>query len=165
MFIFHDLKQDATDTAKFMDANLPCGLENHSVVKHYHSTMSIEYFQQTFEDFLNPNGTCRILYATAGAATVVIIQYGICKNIAEMIQQAGRAACDSDSTGLFLAVVETWALELDLGDAIGGTSNADRDKPYIGLVKVNSSKPDWTSIASLQFVQSKTCLREFVIVP
>ncbi|KAG9312619.1 hypothetical protein JVU11DRAFT_7025 [Chiua virens] len=134
------------DVAEFMDANLPHGLENHGVVKHYHSTMSVEYLQQTFEDFSNPNGTCRILHAMAGAATVVF---------------RSSFTRDSDSTGLFLAVVKTWALELDLRGAVGGASNTDRDKPYVRLVKANSLKPDRTSIASLQFVQFKTCLREF----
>ncbi|KAH0831172.1 hypothetical protein J3R83DRAFT_13749 [Lanmaoa asiatica] len=166
--IFHDSKQDATDAADFMDSNLPRPLKNRGIVKHYHSDMSVEYLQQTFEDFSDVNGTCRVLHSTAGAATVgldiqgvqIVVQYGICKNMAEMIQRAGHAVRDPNLTGLFLVMVETWAIELGLGNS-NDKAEANRDKPYAGLVKMNSSKQDRTSIASLQFVQSKTCLREF----
>ena len=68
--VFHDCKQDATDATAYVDARLPHNLRNLGVVKHYHSDMSPEYLQQTFEDFSSPNGTCRILHATAGASTV-----------------------------------------------------------------------------------------------
>lgn len=68
--IFHDSKQDATAATTFMDSILPQSLRNCGLVKHYHSNMSPEYLQQTFEDFSAPDGACRILHATAGAATV-----------------------------------------------------------------------------------------------
>ncbi|KAG9312823.1 hypothetical protein JVU11DRAFT_6242 [Chiua virens] len=56
--VFHDSKQDATDS----DAS--------GIIKHYHSDMSAKYLQKTFNDFSLPDGTCWILHATAGAATV-----------------------------------------------------------------------------------------------
>ncbi|KAF9228132.1 hypothetical protein BS17DRAFT_805720 [Gyrodon lividus] len=59
--IFHDSKQDATDAATYIDARLPEQLQNQGIVKHYHSNMSAEYLQQTFEDFSSPDGQCRIL--------------------------------------------------------------------------------------------------------
>lgn len=52
----------------------------------------------------------------------------------ELIQRAGRAARDPDMTGLFVAMAETWAFELDLG----GSHASDPDKPYAGSVKTNS---------------------------
>ena len=68
--VFHDCKQDATNAAEYVDARLPPNLQNLGIIKYYHSDMSPEYLQQTFEDFSSPNGTCRILHATAGASTV-----------------------------------------------------------------------------------------------
>lgn len=74
--VFHDCKQEATDAAAYVDARLPPNIRNRGVVKHYHSDMSVEYLQQTFEDFSSPDGTCRILHATAGASTVShVLQY------------------------------------------------------------------------------------------
>ena len=70
MLVFHDSKQDATDTAALIDSRLLRSLQNQGIIKHYHSDMSLHYLQQTFKDFSQPNRTCRILHATAGAATV-----------------------------------------------------------------------------------------------
>ncbi|KAF8124050.1 P-loop containing nucleoside triphosphate hydrolase protein [Boletus edulis] len=163
--IFHDCKQDATNAATYVDARLPHHLQNLGIVKHYHSDMSPEYLQQTFEDFSSPDGTCRILHATAGASTgldirgvLIVIQYGICKNMAEAAQRAGRAVRDQGLHGLYLTMIEPWALELSLAGEDGQIS--DPDKPYAGIVKKTSSKPDRTGYASLRFAQSKTCLRK-----
>ena len=77
----------------------------------------------------------------------------------EAAQRAGRAVRDPDLNGLFLTMVETWALELKL-DGYGIKEGESPDKPYAGTLKKNSSKQDRTSMASLQFVQSDTCLRK-----
>lgn len=77
--------------------------------------------------------------------------------MAETAQRAGRAVCDPGLNGLYLAMVEPWALDLSLD----GVNTTDPDRPYAGVVKKNSSKRDRTSIASLQFAQSQSCLREF----
>lgn len=79
--------------------------------------------------------------------------------MAETAQRAGWAACDPNLNGLFLAMVEPWAFELKLDG--GSIADPDPDKPYAGMVKKNASKQDRTSIASLRFVQSKTCLWRF----
>ena len=41
-----------------------------ALVMGYHSDMSLTYLQSTYEDFNNPEGSCKILCATACAATV-----------------------------------------------------------------------------------------------
>ncbi|KAF8452791.1 P-loop containing nucleoside triphosphate hydrolase protein [Boletus edulis BED1] len=152
--IFHDCKQDATDAAAYLNTRLPLNIWNH------------EYLQQTFEDFSSPNGTCRILHATAGASVglnirgvLIVIQYGLCKNMAEAAQRAGRAVRDPGLHGLYLAMVEPWALGLTLAE--DQQSASDPDRPYAGMVKKNASKQDRTSYASLRFAQSQTCLRKF----
>jgi hypothetical protein len=37
---------------------------------HYHSDMSPEYLEMTYNDFANPDGTVLILHATSGAGEV-----------------------------------------------------------------------------------------------
>lgn len=68
--IFHDNKQEAADAAAYNDSHLPKQLQNQGIVKHYHSDMSAEYLQQTYDDFASVSGTCRIIHATSGASTV-----------------------------------------------------------------------------------------------
>ncbi|KIJ04274.1 hypothetical protein PAXINDRAFT_183194 [Paxillus involutus ATCC 200175] len=169
--VFHDCKQDTADAATYLDERLPQNIRNHSIVKHYHSDMSAEYLQKTFEDFSSDDGRCRILHATAGASTgldirgvLVVIQYGICKNMAEMVQRAGRAVRDPGLNGLYLAMIEPWALESSLGEDDQDTDGPtdDPDRPWAGTVKKNSSKQDRTGLAALRFAQSEVCLRQFL---
>jgi hypothetical protein len=68
--IFHNNKQEAVDAAAYNNSCLPKALQNWGVVKYYHSDMSAEYLQQTYEDFASDNGSCQILHATAGTSTV-----------------------------------------------------------------------------------------------
>ena len=70
MLVFHDSKQEVTNAAVYIESRLPSCLRNCGLVKHYHLDMSTEYLQQTFDDFLDPNGGCQILHVTAGAATI-----------------------------------------------------------------------------------------------
>ena len=68
--VFYDSKQDAMDATRYTNARLPQLLQNQGIIRQYHSDMFIEYLQQTYSDFANPDGQCRILHATAGASTV-----------------------------------------------------------------------------------------------
>ena len=72
--IFYDLKQDATDATRYTNARLPQPLQNQGIIQHYHSDMSVEYLQQTYSNFANPDGQCCILHTTAGALTVSFIR-------------------------------------------------------------------------------------------
>ena len=72
--IFYDSKQDAKDATKYTNARLPQPLQNQGIIRCYYSDMSIEYLQQTYSDFANPDGQCRILHTTAGASTVSCIK-------------------------------------------------------------------------------------------
>ncbi|KAG1891422.1 P-loop containing nucleoside triphosphate hydrolase protein [Suillus subluteus] len=163
--IFHDNELEAVNAAAYNNSRLPKALQNHGVVKHYHSNMSPEYLQQTYEDFASDNGSCRILHATAASTDLnircvsVVIQYGVPRNMSEAAQRRGRAAWDDDIFGLFLMMVEPWALELELTDK--HDDDNDPDKPYAGVIKKNSSKQDRTGCAVLRYIQSKMCLREF----
>ena len=50
-FIVYNSKQEVTDTAAFIKSKLLPPLQNHGLVKHYHSDMSVKYLHQTFKDF------------------------------------------------------------------------------------------------------------------
>ncbi|KAG9312822.1 hypothetical protein JVU11DRAFT_6241 [Chiua virens] len=54
-------------------------------------------------------------------------------------------------------MVEPWALQL----SFKGISVTNPDQPFAQIIKKNSSKQDHTSIASIQYVQSQTCLHQF----
>ena len=80
--------------------------------------------------------------------------------MAEAAQQAGRAVRDQGLHGLYLTMVEPWALELTLVGEDGQISDLYPDRPYVGIVKKTSSKLDRTGYAYLRFAQSKTCLHK-----
>lgn len=89
----------------------------------------------------------------------IVIQYGVCKNMAEMIQRAGRAARDPSMHGLFVVMVEPWALEAKLNKLESMLD--DPDQPISGVIKKNSSKQERTGHAMIRYIQSATCLRKF----
>ncbi|KIK90530.1 hypothetical protein PAXRUDRAFT_801399 [Paxillus rubicundulus Ve08.2h10] len=151
--VFHDCKQEASNAAIYNNNWLPVAMKNQGVIKHYHSNMSAKYLQQTYDDFSSDAGTCRILHATAGASTgldicgiCIVIQYGMCKNMAKMLHL----------TGLFLIMAEPWAFSTSLDEK--PFDCMDPDKPYTGTVKKSSSKQEWTGCAVLHLIQSTTCL-------
>jgi hypothetical protein len=81
-----------------------------------------------------------------------------------MVQRAGRAVRDPGLNGLYLAMIEPWALESSLGEDDQDTDGPtdDPDRPWAGTVKKNSSKQDRTGLAALRFAQSEVCLRQFL---
>jgi superfamily II DNA/RNA helicase len=62
----------------------------------------------------------------------IVIQYGVPRNMSEAAQRGGRAARDDETFGLFLMMVEPWALELELTDKHDDIN--DPDKPYAGMM-------------------------------
>jgi superfamily II DNA helicase RecQ len=68
--IFHDNLQEVTNAANFLNSLLPETMRHLRIAKHYHSVMSKEYLEQTFQDFASPDGMTRITCATSGASTV-----------------------------------------------------------------------------------------------
>ncbi|KAG1765060.1 hypothetical protein EV702DRAFT_1051127 [Suillus placidus] len=131
--IFHDNKQEAADVAAYNYSRIPKQLQNQGIMKHYHCDMLAEYLQQTYNDFASVSGTCRIIHATPGASTgldiqgvMIIIQYGIPKNLSEALQQGGRAVRDGHLCGLYLMMIETWALEANLTKEHVNTDDPNR---------------------------------------
>ncbi|KAG1766486.1 hypothetical protein EV702DRAFT_919830, partial [Suillus placidus] len=109
---FHNNKQEAAAT--YNNSCLPKDLQNQGIIKHYHSDMSVKYLQQTYDDFALVTGACCIIHGLDIQGVWVIIQYSFLKNMSEAAQQGGRAIHNGHSCGLFLMMVETWALEAGL---------------------------------------------------
>ena len=68
--IFHDNLQEAANAANYLNSLFPETMRHLRHVKHYHSKMSTDYLEHTFQDFALPDGITRILCATSGASTV-----------------------------------------------------------------------------------------------
>jgi superfamily II DNA helicase RecQ len=68
--IFHDNLQEAANVANYLNSLFPESMQHRRIVKHYHSVMSAEYLERTFQDFASLDGVTRILCATSGASTV-----------------------------------------------------------------------------------------------
>jgi superfamily II DNA helicase RecQ len=68
--IFHDNLQEAANVADYLNSLFPETMRRQKIAKHYHSVMSADYLEQTFQDFASPHGVTRILCATSGASTV-----------------------------------------------------------------------------------------------
>ena len=70
--VFFDTQDLSRNASRYLNARFPNKLQKLRVCKHYHSGMSAEYLQATYDDFASPSGNCMILCATKGASTVRI---------------------------------------------------------------------------------------------
>jgi superfamily II DNA helicase RecQ len=73
--VFHDNLQEATNAANYLNSLFPESMRHLRIAKHYHSVMSADYLEQTFQDFAASDGVTRILCATSGASTVRVNLY------------------------------------------------------------------------------------------
>lgn len=73
--IFHDDTTEANNAALYLNSRLPKELQKLGLVMQYHSGMSKDYLEKVYDSFRDPEGTCVILCATAGAATVLYYLY------------------------------------------------------------------------------------------
>jgi hypothetical protein len=70
LVIFHGKKIETSTAAEYGNSRLPAAFQNLRICRHYHSDMSPEYLEMTYNDFANPDGTVLILHATSGAGEV-----------------------------------------------------------------------------------------------
>ncbi|EPQ53881.1 P-loop containing nucleoside triphosphate hydrolase protein [Gloeophyllum trabeum ATCC 11539] len=161
IFIDDRLMTDALAT--YINNNLPGPSRNSGIAKHYHGGVSEPYLKQVYDDFASPNGTCRILGLDV-CGIHVVIQYGLCDNLADKLQRGGRAGRDDDTEALFLTMTEPWALNVKLPQLAPGSlisdcgDNEDMDTPASPTA---AGKEGRVGKAVIRYVQSKTCLRAF----
>ncbi|KAF8985491.1 P-loop containing nucleoside triphosphate hydrolase protein, partial [Cyathus striatus] len=160
----------------YMNGLLPFDLQNKGIIWHYHSSMSAEYLMVVFEDFADPNGTCRILHATEGASTgldisdiTVVIQYGMPCDIPTCLQRAGHCGRDGTSESIFVLLHEAWTKEVDLSAALKvtnltGLDKTDPDRPHTGTLTIKSTKQECIGIGMLKIVQNSSdhCIRSML---
>ncbi|KDR79157.1 hypothetical protein GALMADRAFT_63303 [Galerina marginata CBS 339.88] len=145
-------------------------LTTKGIIRYYHSSMSKDYLEQVHEDFISPEGTCKILIATSGESVgidfpnvKIVCTVGLPTNIVDALQRGGRAIRTGDEHALFVVFYEPWALEINLEDYLDtNRSNGidDPDRPRDKL-KVNSQRRERAPYSSVRLVQRPTCLRQF----
>ena len=69
--VFHDNLNKCTAAAVYLNDRLLKSLHSKGLMKHYHGGILKEYLTLVY-NFQQPNGACRILYATEGASMVIL---------------------------------------------------------------------------------------------
>jgi hypothetical protein len=64
--------QEAASVAIYLNGLFPETMRHLQIAKHYHSVMSLDYLEQTSQDFASPEGITRILCAASSASTVYV---------------------------------------------------------------------------------------------
>ncbi|SJL07927.1 uncharacterized protein ARMOST_11285 [Armillaria ostoyae] len=165
--VFHDVADETSLAADYLDSLLSPEHRDHGVVRHYHSGMSLDYLTAVYNDFCDPNGTCKILLATEGASTGLdihdvfcVILYGLPRELCSTLQRSGRVWRNPSGYGIVLLMYEPWALTADLSD-FPLDDGKDPDRPREKLTKY-STKEQRTSVAMLHLIQrAEECIRHF----
>jgi hypothetical protein len=89
----------------------------------------------------------------------MVVMYGVCASISELIQRLGRCVRDLNTTGIFILIYEKWALDEKLPLA---TISDDPDMPVYPISKPNPNKRERTSRAMFELVQLSVCIRSFL---
>ncbi|KAJ7356525.1 hypothetical protein DFH08DRAFT_689611, partial [Mycena albidolilacea] len=156
--VFHDDTQQCTDAASYVDKLLPVHLQNSGLVRHYHGGMSKDYLTKVFDDFSDPNGTCKILHATKGASTMRFPHLATRSILMTEFRDlmAGRRG----KVAVYLVMAEPWVYTVSL-DAVN-PNGTDPDRPISGRLVKDAKKPQRAGLAMILYVQSTVCLREMI---
>jgi superfamily II DNA/RNA helicase len=87
-----------------------------------------------------------------------VIQYGMCRDVPNLIQRGGRGGRSTFTTAIFLILYEPWAMIPDL--SLLTQDLDDPDRPLQAITKT-SKKPERTGVAMYQLIQSSVCIRKF----
>jgi superfamily II DNA helicase RecQ len=87
-----------------------------------------------------------------------VIQYGVCRDITNLVQRGGRAGRATSTPALLLILYEPWVMTADLSSFKQDLS--DPDQPLKAITKT-SKKPERTGVAMYQLIHSSGCIRLF----
>ncbi|KAF8150858.1 P-loop containing nucleoside triphosphate hydrolase protein [Crassisporium funariophilum] len=170
VLIFFDDKKLTTKVEAHLESCLPLRERGKGIVRYYHSSMSKGYLEEVHEDFISPDGTCKILIATSGESVgidfpnvKIVCTVGLPTNIVDALQRGGRAIRTGDEQALFVVFYEPWAFEINLEEYLNANSSNvidDPDRPRDKL-KINSQRRERAPYSSVCLVQRPTCLRQF----
>ncbi|THU75800.1 hypothetical protein K435DRAFT_706404, partial [Dendrothele bispora CBS 962.96] len=164
--------------ATYLDNLLPPGYRGRGVVKHYHSTMSTSYQQDTHDEFTKPDGICKILVSTAAESTgidhpdvEIVCIAGLPSDITDLIQRGGRAVRQIAADGLCVIFHEKWACSVDPADYGLDVMNpitidsidfhSDIDRPRKKPLTLYSPPQDRASLACVLITKRLFCKRLF----
>ncbi|KAF9066811.1 hypothetical protein BDP27DRAFT_1185298, partial [Rhodocollybia butyracea] len=167
VLLFFDSNSLALRVAKFLNAHAPPHLHNKGFSRHYYSTMSPEYLDITHESFNDPNGSCRILCATAGES-VGIDHHDVrlTANIGVVDpsdgQQRGGRNDRLQLGGVHITLYEEWAQNVKLDEFenkdLPFASDPDRPRTFL---KKGSNKRERAPRSGIEYIQC-TCVRKFL---
>ncbi|KAJ7177298.1 P-loop containing nucleoside triphosphate hydrolase protein [Mycena crocata] len=114
---FIDDKLKSASLAEYLNAKCPPEIAAKKPFRHYHSSMSKEYLEETANEFKKADGDCKGLIATESASNgldvpdiSLIVMFGVPKTPFEADQRAGRGGRDGRRC-LVLTIGEDWAVE------------------------------------------------------
>ncbi|THU93698.1 P-loop containing nucleoside triphosphate hydrolase protein [Dendrothele bispora CBS 962.96] len=123
VLIFRDNMNATLNIATYLDGLLPSEYRGRGIVQHYNSMTSNRYQSDTHDSFTKPDGTCKILVATAGESTgidhpdvEIVCIAGLPSDITDIVQRGGRAVRQIINSGLCVLFHEKWPLSIDLTD-------------------------------------------------
>ncbi|KAI0039962.1 hypothetical protein FA95DRAFT_1585165 [Auriscalpium vulgare] len=187
--IFMDNKDHLSAALYTLYNCLPACLRPHlrrlGLIKLYHSDMSQKYLDNTYRSFDKSsieslsdldllhaeNVFCRILLATSGASTginvrdiVLLIQYGLCETLEELLQRLGRNTRDELLRGISILMAEKWAATPSKKPAAKELRTSDDIKAYATTKKCRraflADFADDTAPDSLSVVPGLPCCDE-----
>ncbi|KAI0270047.1 hypothetical protein BC834DRAFT_585822 [Gloeopeniophorella convolvens] len=117
-------------------------------IQFYDAIMSDRYHEHVFKSFCAPDSTCKFLFAGSGFATglsgasdiEVVIQYGMCQWVEDLLHRFGRGVQQEHLHGLSLLMYDPAALDLS--------------KPLPKELVVSDTMKD--------YARSAVCRREFI---
>ncbi|KAF8158781.1 P-loop containing nucleoside triphosphate hydrolase protein [Mycena galopus ATCC 62051] len=123
LVIFHGKKAETSNYAQYLNSRLPPSFQKLRICRHYHSDMSPEYLQQTYDDFANADGSVLILHATSGAGEGLdvaeidgVILMGLPDNLTLVFQWLGRGGRSSTRDAFGIMMIEPWVFDMDLSN-------------------------------------------------
>lgn len=73
--VFFDTQNMSRDASRYINSKFPKIYQDLGISRHYHSGMSAEYLEETYNSFVSDTGNCLIFCATKGASTVCIMPF------------------------------------------------------------------------------------------
>ncbi|KAF7334003.1 Werner syndrome ATP-dependent helicase [Mycena venus] len=167
LLVLHGVKSETCDYAQYLNSLLPPAFRNLGICAHYHSDMSPEYLEQTYNSFAHPEGTVLILHATSGAGEGLdvpeidgVINYSLPEKVTMRFQWEGRAGRSTTHDAFALTMIEPWVFDMDLSNAVDDKDDPDQPLLHEGLKKRNPRKQERIGTASVHLARCLGCKRE-----
>ncbi|KAK6996226.1 ATP-dependent DNA helicase hus2/rqh1, partial [Favolaschia claudopus] len=167
LLILHGDKAETSTFAEYNNSRLPPAFHSLRICRHYHSDMSPEYLEETYNSFADPDGDVLILHATSGCGEGAdikgiegVVIYGLTEKVPMRFQWEGRGGRSTNNDAFAVTMLEPWVNEMDLTTAVYDPDDPDRPVLPDGLKKKTPTKKERVGMASVQLARCETCKRE-----